>query len=76
MGRDDIYPVRMSRGRLPRVRKCEELYDMSNKKCSDNDWKEKLWGQVGEEFKKSMFFIANFEVNYHSIITEVLIINK
>jgi hypothetical protein len=37
------------------VRKCEELrvYDMSNKKCSDSDWKENLWGQIGEELKKS-----------------------
>ena len=63
------------------VRKCEELYDMSNKKYGDSVWKEKLWGQIGEEFKKSgkfqcFFFIAHFEVNYHSIITEVLIINK
>jgi len=24
------------------VRKCEELYDMSNKKYSDSGWKEKL----------------------------------
>jgi hypothetical protein len=24
------------------VRKCEELYDTSNKKCSDRVWKEKL----------------------------------
>ena len=35
------------------VRKCEELYDMSNKKYSDSVWKEKLWGQIGEELKKS-----------------------
>jgi hypothetical protein len=34
------------------VRKCEELYDMSNKKCRDNVWREKLWGQIGEELKK------------------------
>ena len=33
------------------VRKCEELYDMSNKKYSDSVWKEKLWGQIGEELK-------------------------
>jgi hypothetical protein len=31
------------------VDKCEELYDMSNKKYSDTVWKEKLWGQIGEE---------------------------
>jgi hypothetical protein len=35
------------------VRKCGELYDMSNKKYSDSVWKEKLWGQIGEELKKS-----------------------
>jgi hypothetical protein len=35
------------------VRKCEELYDMSNKKYSDSVWKEKLWAQIGEELKKS-----------------------
>jgi hypothetical protein len=48
------------------VHKCEELYDMSNKKYSDRVWKEKLWGQIGEELKKSgnlkCFFIAYFEV--------------
>ena len=35
------------------VRKCEELYDMSNKKYNDSVWKETLWGQIGEELKKS-----------------------
>jgi hypothetical protein len=35
------------------VRKCEELYDMSNKKYSDSVWKEKLWGQIGEKMEKS-----------------------
>ena len=35
------------------VRKCEELYDMSNKKYSDSVWKVKLWGQIGEKLKKS-----------------------
>ena len=48
------------------VHKCEELYDMSNKKYSDSVWKEQLWGQMGEELKKSgkiqCSFIANFEV--------------
>jgi hypothetical protein len=34
------------------VRKCEELYDMANKKYSDSVWKEKLWGQIGVELKK------------------------
>jgi hypothetical protein len=33
-------------------RKCEELYEMSNKKYSDSVWKEKLWGQIDEELKK------------------------
>ena len=50
---------------------------MSNKKYSDNVWKEKLWGYIGEELKKSSniqcFFIQHFEV---TIITEILIINK
>jgi hypothetical protein len=35
------------------VRKCDEIYDKSNKKYSDSVWKEKLWGQIGEELKKS-----------------------
>jgi hypothetical protein len=35
------------------VRKCEEIYYMSNKNYSDSVWKEKLWGQTGEELKKS-----------------------
>jgi hypothetical protein len=35
------------------VRKCEELYNMTNKKYSDSVWKEKLWGQIGEELKKN-----------------------
>jgi len=35
------------------VRKCEELYDMSNK-YSDNVWKEKFCGQIGEELKKKI----------------------
>jgi len=46
------------------VRKCEELYDMWNKKYSNSVWKEKLWGQIEEELKKSgkiqCFFIAHF----------------
>jgi hypothetical protein len=47
------------------VSKCEELYDISNKN-SDSVRKEKLWGQIGEEIKKSAkfqcFFIAHFEI--------------
>jgi hypothetical protein len=42
------------------VRTCEELYDMSNKKYSDSVWKEKLWGQIGEELKKSGTFQCLF----------------
>jgi hypothetical protein len=59
------------------VRKCEELYDTSNKKYSDSVWKEKLWGQIGEELKKSGYFpgfYCPFLSYYHSITTEVLII--
>jgi hypothetical protein len=61
------------------VRKREELHDMSNKKYSGSVWKEKLWGQTGEGLKKipqvPILFTAHFEVS-HSIITEVLTINK
>jgi hypothetical protein len=43
-------------------------------------WKEKLWGQIGEELKKSgksqCFFIAHFEVTIILLITEVLINDK
>jgi hypothetical protein len=38
---------------------------MSNKKYSDSVWKEKLWGQIGEELKNQasyIVFIADFEV--------------
>jgi hypothetical protein len=35
------------------VGKCEELYDMANKKYSNSRWKERLLGQIGEELKKS-----------------------
>jgi hypothetical protein len=38
------------------VWKCEELYDMANKKCSDSLWKGKLWGQIGEELKKCILW--------------------
>jgi hypothetical protein len=34
-------------------RKCEEYCDMSNKNFSGSVWKEKLWGQIGEELKKN-----------------------
>jgi hypothetical protein len=39
------------------VRKCEELYNMGNKKYSDCVWKEKVWGQIGEEMNKSLKFL-------------------
>jgi len=48
------------------VRKREELYDMSNKKYSYSVCKEKLWGKIGEELKKSCnfqcYFTAHIEV--------------
>jgi hypothetical protein len=48
------------------VRKCDELYDISHKKYSDRLWKEKLWGQIGDELKWSgkfqCSFIAHIEV--------------
>jgi hypothetical protein len=42
------------------VCKCEELHDMSNKKYSDSVWKEKVWGQIGEQLKKSGKFQCFF----------------
>jgi hypothetical protein len=42
------------------VRKCEELYDISNKKYSDSVCKEKLCGQIGENLKKSGKFQCSF----------------
>jgi hypothetical protein len=50
------------------VRKCEEIYDMSNKKYSDSVWKEKLWGQIGENLKKSgklQLHILKFQSFYY-----------
>jgi hypothetical protein len=47
------------------MRKCEEFYDVSDKKYSDSVWKEKFWEQVGEELTKSCsshVFSAHFEV--------------
>jgi hypothetical protein len=56
----------MDRKLIELVRKCEKLYDISNKKYSDSVWKEKLWGQIGEKLNKSgnlkCFFIAHSEV--------------
>jgi hypothetical protein len=58
------------------VRKCEELYDTSNKKCSDSVWKEKLWGQTGEVKKLGKFqcsFIAHIEVNIILLSPNILL---
>jgi len=46
------------------VRKCVKKYEYS-----DSVWKEKLWGQIGEELKRAGNTIILFN-------TEVLIINK
>jgi len=48
-----FWSLEMDEKLIELVHKCEELYDMSNKKYSDSVWKEKLWGQIGEELKKS-----------------------
>ena len=57
------------------VRKCEELYNMSNivKDC-DSVWKEKLWEQIGEELKKSGNFQCSFIV--HIEVTIILLSPK
>jgi hypothetical protein len=39
------------------VLKREELYDMGNKKYGHSVWKEKVWGQIGEELNKSGKFL-------------------
>jgi hypothetical protein len=61
-----VFSPEMDEKLIEFVRKCEELYDMSNKKYSDSVWKEKLWRQIGAEFKKSgkfkCSFIAHIEV--------------
>jgi hypothetical protein len=56
------------------LHKCEELYDMSNKKYSDSVWKEKLWGQIGEELKKSGKFQCSFIA--HFAVTIILLSPK
>jgi len=61
------------------VNNCDELCDMSNKKCSDSAWREKLWGQIGEELKISgefRCFYCAYRSYCHCITTEVLITNK
>jgi hypothetical protein len=56
------------------VRKCEELYDILNKKYSDSVWKEKLWEQIGEELKKSGKFQCSFIA--HIEVTIILLLPK
>ena len=51
-----VFSSEMDEKLIELVRKCEELCDMSNKKYRDSVWKEKLWGQIGEELKKSSKF--------------------
>jgi hypothetical protein len=59
------------------VRKYEEIYDMSNKKYNDSVWKEKLWGQICEALKKTgMFQLRILKLLSHSLVIEVVIINK
>jgi hypothetical protein len=55
-----FFPSETDEKLIELVRKCEELYDMSNKKYRDSIWNEKLWGQVGEELKKSGNFQCFF----------------
>jgi hypothetical protein len=38
---------------------CEELHDMSYK-YSDSLWKQKMWGQIGEELKKNQLKVTVF----------------
>jgi hypothetical protein len=43
---------------------------MSNRKYSDNIWKEKLWGRIVEEFKQSGKFQCSFvriSVEYYGL---------
>ena len=56
------------------VRKCEQWYDISNKKFSDRVWKEKLWGQIGDELKKSGKFRCSFIA--HIAVTIILLSPK
>jgi len=62
------------------VRKCEEFYDMSNKKYSDRVWEEKLWGQTGEELKiiphVPSILLRILKLLSFVLVTEVLISNK
>jgi len=47
---------------------------MSNKKYSGGVWKEKLWGQIGEELKKSAKFQCLFIVHFE--VTVILLSSK
>jgi len=59
------------------VRKYEKIYDTSNEKYSDSAWKEKLWGQIGiKSWRNQVSSNCAYWSYYHSIITEVLLINK
>jgi hypothetical protein len=40
------------------LRKCEEMYDMSNKKHCNKDWEEQLWGQIGGELSSNIFLLS------------------
>jgi len=49
---------------------------MPNKTYSDNVWKEKLWGQIGEELKKSGKFQLRILKYYQTANIEVTVLNK
>ena len=53
-----LLSLKMDEKLIEVVRKCEELYDMSNKKYSNSVWKEKVRGQIGDELKKSGKFLV------------------
>jgi hypothetical protein len=56
------------------VRKCEEFYDVPNKKYSDSLWEEKLWRQIGEELKNVGKFHCSFIA--HIEVTDILLFSK
>jgi hypothetical protein len=47
------------------VGRCEELYDMSNKKYRDAVWKEKVWGQICEELYRVQYSPSDFMLLKH-----------
>jgi hypothetical protein len=65
-----VFSSEMDEKLMELVRKCEKLYDMSNKEYSDSVWKEKLWGQIGEELKKSGKFQFYFIAHIKGTITQ------